>query len=72
LERTGIRHPCPRCGGKLKFRHTVESHRTGAPVEFFRCEDCGYVHTVERRTAKSALSSDPLTALEAAAKRKRA
>ena len=38
MERTGIRHPCPRCGGKLKFRHTVESHRTGAPVEFFRCK----------------------------------
>ena len=39
--------PCPRCGGKLEFRHTVESHRTGAPVDFFRCEDCGHVHAVE-------------------------
>ena len=50
-----ISQPCPRCGGKLKFRHTVESHRTGTPVDFSRCEDCGYVHTVE--SAKSALSS---------------
>ena len=66
-----ISQPCPRCGGKLKFRHTVESHRTGTPVDFSRCEDCGYVHTVERRSAKSALSSD-VAALEAAAKRKRA
>jgi uncharacterized Zn finger protein len=63
--------PCPRCGGKLKFRHTVESHRTGTPVDFSRCEDCGYVHTVERRSAKRALSSD-VAALEAVAKRKRA
>jgi uncharacterized Zn finger protein len=53
---------CPRCGGKLEFRHTVESHKTGAPVDFFRCKDCGYVHAVEYRTP----------ALEAAAKRKRA
>ena len=52
---------CPRYGGKLEFRHTVESHRTGAPVDFFRCKDCGHVHAVERTTA-----------LEAAAKRKRA
>ena len=66
-----ISQPCPRCGGKLKFRHTVESHRTGTPVDFSRCEDCGYVHTVERRSAKSALSSD-VAALEAAAKRRRA
>ena len=29
-----ISQPCPRCGGKLKFRHTVESHRTGTPVDF--------------------------------------
>ena len=53
------RGPCPRCGGALEFRHTVESHRTGAPVDFFRCKDCGYVHAVEHRTP----------ALEAAAKR---
>ena len=56
------RGPCPRCGGAPEFRHTVESHRTGAPVDFFRCKDCGYVHAVEHRTP----------ALEAAAKRKRA
>jgi uncharacterized Zn finger protein len=41
---------CPRCGGNLEFRHTVESYRTGAPVDIFRCEDCGHVHTVECRT----------------------
>ena len=29
-----VSQPCPRCGGKLEFRHTVESHRTGAPVDF--------------------------------------
>ncbi len=62
MEPTGISPSCPRCGGKLEFRHTVESLRTGAPVDFFRCEDCGNVHTVEHRTP----------ALEAAAKRKRA
>jgi hypothetical protein len=49
-------------GGKLEFRHTVESHRTGAPVDFFRCEDCGHIHTVEHRTPT----------LEATAKRTRA
>ena len=66
-----IREPCPRCGGKLKFRHTVESHRTGTPVDFSRCEDCGYVHTVERRTT-SARSADQRAAPEATAKHKRA
>ena len=54
--------PCPHCSGKLEFKHTVESIRTGAPIDFFRCEHCGYVHTVEHRA----------TALEAATKRKRA
>jgi uncharacterized Zn finger protein len=72
MERTGIRQPCPRCGGTLEFRHRLECVRTGAPVDFFRCEDCGCVHTVERRSANSALSSDPLAPPEALAKRKRA
>ena len=27
--------PCPRCGGKLEFRDTVESHTTAPPVDFF-------------------------------------
>ena len=67
---TGTSHLCPRCGGKLQFGHTVESLRTGAPVHFFRCEDCGHVHAVERRTT-GALSSDPLAPPEAVAKRKR-
>ena len=71
MEPTGISLPCPRCGGTMEFRHLIESHRTGAPVYFFRCENCGQVHTVEHRTA-SAHSSDPLTALKAAAERKRA
>ena len=65
-----ISQPCLRCGGKLKFRHTVESHRTGTPVDFSRCEDCGYVHTIERRSIKSALSFSP-PAPDATAKRKR-
>ena len=56
MEPTGISRPCPRCGGELTFRHTVESHRTGSLVDFSRCEDCGRVHTVEP------LSSDPLAA----------
>ena len=71
MEFAGISQPCPRCGGKLQFRHTVESLWTGLPVDFFRCEHCGCVHTVERRTT-GALSSNPLAVLEAAAKRKRA
>jgi uncharacterized Zn finger protein len=54
--------PCPCCGGTLDFKITVETLITGAPVDFFRCKDCGYVHTVEHRAA----------ALEAATKRKRA
>ena len=41
--------PCPRCGGKLEFKHTVESLRTGSPVHFFQCKDCDHFHTVERR-----------------------
>jgi len=64
--------PCPRCGGKLVFKDTVESPRTGSLVRFFRCEGCGHVHTVERQSVNNALSSDPLAAPEAAAKRKRA
>ena len=32
------RGPCPRCGGALEFMHTIESLRTGAPVDFFWCE----------------------------------
>ena len=71
MEPTGTRQPCPRCGGKLEFRHTVESHMTGSPVHFFRCEDCGHLHTVERRTTR-ARSSDQRAAPEAPAKRKRA
>jgi uncharacterized Zn finger protein len=43
--------PCPRCGGILEFKDTVEHPTTGSPVSFFRCEDCGYVHTVERLSA---------------------
>ena len=38
--------PCPRCGGKMEFKETVGSLKTGSPVHFFQCKDCGYVHTV--------------------------
>ena len=38
--------PCPRCGGKMEFKETVGSLKTGSPVQFFQCKDCGYVHTV--------------------------
>jgi hypothetical protein len=71
VEPTGISQPCPCCVGTLEFRITVESMMTGAPVDFFRCKDCGYVHAVERRTT-DALSSDRLALPEAAAKRRRA
>ena len=48
---TGIGRPCSRCGGKLVFKDTCESPKTGSPVHFFRCEDCGHVQSVERRSA---------------------
>jgi hypothetical protein len=52
VEPTHIHHePCSRCGGKLVFKDAVESPTTGSLVGFFRCEDCGHVHTVERRSA---------------------
>ena len=37
--------PCPRCGGKLEFRQTVEKREKGN-VHFFRCEGCGHIDTV--------------------------
>ena len=43
--------PCPRCGSVLVFKDTVECPTTGSPVNFFRCDDCGYVHSVERVSA---------------------
>ena len=43
--------PCPRCGGKLEIKTTVEKSTSGPPVHFFRCKDCGQVHTVERRSS---------------------
>jgi DNA-directed RNA polymerase subunit RPC12/RpoP len=43
--------PCPHCGGKLVFKAAVESPTTGSLVGIFRCEDCGHVHSVERRSA---------------------
>ena len=42
---------CPRCGGKLAFRNTTESPTTGSLVDFFRCQDCGHVRSVVRRSA---------------------
>ena len=50
VEPTHIHHePCQRCGGKLEFGDTVDSATTGSLVDFFRCEDCGHVHAVERQ-----------------------
>lgn len=69
MEPTSASQPCPCCGGTLNFKITVETLLTGAPVDFFRCRDCGYVHTVEGRTP-GALSFDQLPAT--VAKRKRA
>ena len=40
-----------RCGSKLEFRETVGSLKTGAPVDFFHCKDCGHVHAAERPSA---------------------
>jgi uncharacterized Zn finger protein len=71
MKPTSASQPCPCCGGTLDFKITVETLITGAPVDFFRCEHCGYVNAVERRTT-DALSSDPLALPEAGAKRKRA
>ena len=45
------RGTCPRCGGELEFKDTCESPITGSRVHFFKCEDCGHVHTIERRSA---------------------
>ena len=45
------RVPCPRCGGKLEFKDTVESPATGSLVHFFRCEACGHVRSDVRRSA---------------------
>ena len=39
---------CPRCGGELEFKTTCENPTTGSPVDFFKCKDCGHVHTVKR------------------------
>ena len=51
VEPTHIHHePCSRCGGKLVFKDTVESSTTRSLICFFRCEDCGHVHTIERRS----------------------
>ena len=47
MEPIGSSQPCPHCGGKLGFRQTVESVRTDALIDFFRCADCGHVRSVE-------------------------
>ena len=57
MEPIGNGHePCQRCGCKLEFRNTVESPTTGSLVDFFRCEDCGHVHAVERQVRSRPLS----------------
>ena len=54
VEPAHIHHePCSRCGGKLVFKDVVECPTTGSLVGFFRCEDCGHVHSVERRSLRS-------------------
>jgi hypothetical protein len=53
VEPAHIHHePCSRCGGKLVFKDVVECPTTGSLVGFFRCEDCGHVHSVERRSRR--------------------
>jgi uncharacterized Zn finger protein len=42
---------CPRCGGKPDLKDTVGSLKTGSPMHFLQCKDCGHVHTVEQRSA---------------------
>ena len=68
MEPTHIHHePCQRCGGKLEFGDTVDSATTGSLVDFFRCEDCGHVHAVERQAAPivaSCLAYDCATSLQ--------
>jgi hypothetical protein len=35
--------PCPRCGGKMEFRATVESRQSGSDVHVFQCR-CGHIN----------------------------
>ena len=39
--------PCPRCGGKLEFRQTVERREKGDDVHFFQCNGCGHIDTCD-------------------------
>jgi len=41
--------PCPRCGGKLEFRQTVERREKGDDVHFFQCKGCGHIDTRDDR-----------------------
>ena len=64
--------PCPRCGGNLEFRQTVEKREKGEKgnVHFFRCEGCGHIDTVtpgendrsgQPRSGKSAAPTPTIT-----------
>jgi hypothetical protein len=46
--------PCPRCGGKLEFRQTVERREKGDDVHFFQCKDCGHIDTRDNNERFSA------------------
>jgi hypothetical protein len=46
--------PCPRCGGKLEFRQTVERREKGDDVRFFQCKGCGHIDTRDNNEQFSA------------------
>ena len=41
--------PCPRCGGKLEFRATVESREKRSDVHVFQCR-CGHIDCTTMKT----------------------
>ena len=49
MESIDFSQPCLRCGGKLEFKDTIESLKTGSPTDFFQCKDCGHAHTAPAR-----------------------
>ena len=49
--------PCPRCGGKLEFRATIESREKGPDVHVFQCR-CGHINCDIHETMSGAMAGD--------------